>query len=366
MHNSILNDASFQVFPRSYVEGVEQWQSALNSLAIPVEQFDYGYPTTIAGLTLKTQTAYIGPLEAKNIVVLIGGTHGIEGFAGTAVQCDLFMWLSKGHLQLPDNTALLAINALNPWGYHFLHRCDNQGIDVNRNFVNFEAGPPVNVGYTALKPLLSIEDIDTRQAALNKQLQQLGARDYEVALSGGQYSDPFGPFYGGLSKSFSREVIENLIEKYQLAHRNLAVIDIHTGLGPYGYGEVICDHPLQSAGYNTANIWYGKSCTSAEAGTSSSVPKLGLLDYAWHQIMGSHSAFITLEFGTLGTQPLFNVLLEDARIMKIRTTLDTAQLTEHQQNMKEHFCPNDPIWREAVIFRARQVFKQALDGVSTP
>ena len=103
------------------------------------------------------------------------------------------------------------------------------------------------------------------------------------------------------------------MSRYRLAKRRLAVIDVHTGLGPYGYGEVICDHPPGGAGARTAQRWYGPACTLPAEGTSSSVPKLGLLDYAWHAIMDDHSGFVTLEFGTLGTDNLFDVLLAETR-----------------------------------------------------
>ena len=267
-------------------------------------------------------------------------------------------------LKLPENVAFLLIHALNPWGYHTLHRCDHAGIDVNRNFVDFDHPPMENPGYETLQPMLEIRDPVQRDRALEKARMEMGNRDYEMALSGGQYRDPFGPFYGGTEASFSRGVIETLIEDWGLASRQLAVIDVHTGLGPYGYGEVISDHPLDSDGHRTAMDWYGAACTSAEAGTSCSVPKLGLLDYAWHRIMGQRSCFVTLEFGTLGTPSLFNVLMEDAWMMQHLDQVAPSTLAAHGQQMRAHFYPTDPWWREAVIFRARQVIQRALAGLS--
>src|SRR5690606_18679759 len=93
--------------------------------------------------------------------------------------------------------------------------------------------------------------------------------------------------------------------------RQLAVIDLHTGLGPYGHGEIICDHPAASVGTATAQRWYGEAVTLPELGTSFSAPKLGLMDYGWHAIMGDKSCFVTLEFGTGSTERLFRVLLDD-------------------------------------------------------
>ena len=34
-------------------------------------------------------------------------------------------------------------------------------------------------------------------------------------------------------------------------------------------------------------------------------------------------------------------------------------------DMRHHFCPDDPLWRESVLFRSRQVITQALNGLVT-
>ena len=97
-------------------------------------------------------------------------------------------------------------------------------------------------------------------------------------------------------------------------------------------------------------------------GTSSSVPKLGLLDYAWHAIMNERSCYITLEFGTYRTDQLFEVLLRDHQLWA-QADNDRAR-REHSQLMRQHFCPDDKAWKEMVLFRARQVISQALGGLS--
>jgi hypothetical protein len=98
-------------------------------------------------------------------------------------------------------------------------------------------------------------------------------------------------------------------------------------------------------------------------GTSSSVPKLGLLDYAWHTIMNERSCYITLEFGTYRTEQLFEVLLRDHQLWA-QSGNDFAR-REHSQLMRKHFCPDDTAWKEMVLFRARQVISQALRGLSS-
>ncbi len=93
-------------------------------------------------------------------------------------------------------------------------------------------------------------------------------------------------------------------------------MDVHTGLGPFGYGEVICDHDPGTAGATTARTWYGENCTMPALGTSGSVPKSGLLNYAWRAIMGANSCYVTLEFGTRPLAALSSLLLEEAALWR--------------------------------------------------
>ena len=293
----------------------------------------------------------------------MGGTHGVEGFAGSAIETDILRLLADGHLEIPINTALLMVHALTPWGYAWLRRCDANGVDLNRNVVDFFKPLPENSGYEILKPALSLTDVQQRKQLFTEFEQVQGREAFEKAISGGQYTDPGGPFYGGQAPAHGRLVIEDLLSRYQLQQRSLAVIDIHTGLGSFGYGEIICDHHPDSPAIKVARQWYGDSVTFPLLGTSSSVPKLGLLDYAWHTIMNERSCYVTLEFGTYKTDQLFEILLRDHQLWA--KSGNNSERFEHGLLMRQHFNPDDNAWREMVLFRGRQVISQALQGIST-
>ncbi len=359
-HISLLQAFSEELFPRDYQQACDLWQEAVHKLSITHFQNNF---TLDQAQGLVCQTAWVGPDAAPKVLVLISGTHGVEGYAGSAVELDCLHLVNAGGLDLPTDTALLLINALNPWGYANHRRCDDRGVDVNRNFIDFTQPLPVNPGYMELQPLLAIAEGGTRERAIDSFRNRVGQREYEIAYSGGQYTDPTGPFYGGSGPSFSREVIEDLIVRFRLSERQLAVIDIHTGLGPYGYGEVICDHPADSGSAHTARQWFGPGCGLPGTGTSCSVPKLGLLDYGWHRVMRSESCFVTLEFGTLGTESLFAVLHDEACAWS-GSALGAVSKADAAAQMLAHFNPQDVGWRESVIFRARQVIQQALQGLS--
>jgi Protein of unknown function (DUF2817) len=350
-------------FPDHYQAAHERWQAALTGLPLCSErrQFPVDGRSPQGGL-LVTDCAWLGARDADRVLVVIDATHGIEGFAGSAVLLDLLTRLPG---RLPDTLAILCIHALNPWGYAWHRRCDAEGIDLNRNFIDFDQLLPANPGYRDLRAALFDEDATRRRQVLEQYRTQHGQTAYEIAVSGGQYSDPDGPFFGGTRPAHGRRTIETLMREYRLAERRVAVVDVHTGLGAYGVGEIICDHAPDSAGAATARAWYGAECTLPALGTSSSVPKLGLLDYAWHAIMQADSCFITLEFGTLPTENLFEVLLRDHRFRALHGTqpVNHPEFPALVAAMRAHFCPSDPEWKSRVLQRARSVIDRALEGL---
>ncbi len=83
---------------------------------------------------LYTDVASINLPDADRVLVLISGTHGIEGFAGSAIQTGLLREDIAG--ELPKDTGLLFIHALNPYGFSHLRRYTEDNVDLNRNFVD--------------------------------------------------------------------------------------------------------------------------------------------------------------------------------------------------------------------------------------
>ncbi len=321
---------------------------------------------------LSTDLFWLAKGKAKQVAVIISATHGIEGYVGNAGQRFLLDYLAKEGSLAPKDTAFLFVHAINPWGMAWFCRCDEKGIDLNRNYVDFNALPDSS-DYQSLQHCFWISDSAKRQKALQEQTQLLGQKQYEVAISGGQYTDPFGPFYGGKQPSHGQQVCQKIIKDFALDEKTLIVIDIHSGLGSWAYGELICDHPLDthlaSPNDNFAQHVFGPGVTNPARGNSSSVAKFGLQDYFWHRLMGPKGCYLTLEFGSYSTQALFDVIISDHRLWKdflqasdrvLSSETLPEEIIQQQQAMLEHFCPQDPYWRQLVLFQTGQTGERLL------
>ena len=109
--------------------------------------------------------------------------------------------------------------------------------------------------------------------------------------------------------------------------------------------------------------------TRPAAGTSTSVPKLGLLDYAWHSIMNRSanapsSCFVTLEFGTYPIQNMFEVLRLD-HWLHARGPVDWHHSDTRQikASIRKQFYPDTSAWQAMVLFQGRQTVDMAIRGL---
>ncbi|WP_305906490.1 M14 family metallopeptidase [Methylomarinum sp. Ch1-1] len=326
----------------------------------PGQLSSYTHPLNSEELPLATDVFWLGPKQADNVLVVISATHGVEGFCGSAAQ---IQWL-RHEAMPPTDSAVMLIHALNPFGFAYCRRVNEDNIDLNRNFIDFEH-IPVNAAYQQLADAIlpaNQEQFHDGDLLLTDYRKRQGQRALELAISGGQYQFADGLFYGGVRPSWSQRLIETVIADYRLAQRRrLIAVDIHSGLGPYGYGEIISDHNPDSTGASLAKRWFGDSVTEPARGTSTSVPKSGLLDYAWHPLTGDNGCYVTLEFGTYSLAEMFALLREENYCWQ--RNVNTEKKTMVQQRMRDHFYPAKQDWQEMVLFRSAQVIGQAIQAL---
>ncbi len=205
------------------------------------------------------------------------------------------------------------------------------------------------------------------EARIKQFREQHGDRALQLARSGGQYKHPRGIFYGGNRPTWARETLERIVLDFDLnAKTAIAAVDLHTGLGPYGHGELICDHDPGSPNIATALAWYGEGVTVPLLGTSASVPKHGTAgtDF-WQRHFGPRAVYVALEFGTFSPEQGRGPMRED-HVLHARGAVDWVdpETQRIKRALKRHFFPDTRPWREMVLFRSRQVLSLALQGLA--
>jgi hypothetical protein len=319
------------------------------------------------GEALTLDAARLGPAAASRLLMTISGTHGAEGFAGSAAQVASFA--AGIAAALPPDTAFLAVHAANPFGFAWLRRVTEDNVDLNRNFVDFARPLPANPDYDALAAAICPArwDAAARAAAdarLEAYRQAHGAAALQRAISGGQYTHPHGLFYGGTEPSWSRRTLLQVIEAQGPRLRRLAFIDYHTGLGPYGHGELMSSHGVGGPALARARAWYGDALTVPGIGGSASPDIEGDNIVGLARLLpGLEVTGVVLEFGVRPLQDTFDALRADAWLHRYGR-LASAEGRAIKAMMRHTFCGDDDDWKTRVVEQALATERQALAGLA--
>ncbi|MFJ9848644.1 M14 family metallopeptidase [Streptomyces sp. NPDC101150] len=321
------------------------------------------------GGELCVDTAYLGPPDPVKLLVTVSGTHGIEGFCGSACQTRILLREGVAKAAAGPATGVLLVHGLNPYGFAYLRRVNEANVDLNRNFVDHRT-PPHNDAYDAVHDTLvppggaefAPGELVANLTALRG---RLGPQRLQEAVTRGQYRHPDGLFYGGHAPTWSRRVFETVVAEQIAGAAHVGYIDLHTGLGERGVGEPIFRGGRDADAHQRARRWYGDALTASEEGTSSSTPIVGNTATAVADGLGADSRLtaITLEFGTLPGPEVLLALCADAWLHRHHPPADAVR-SDLKRLIREAFCPDDAEWRGRVLQRAREVFDQALVGLA--
>ena len=138
-------------FSNDYFDARKEFLEAAETSGVPVIQFCH--PLTGPNEEeLGTDIALMGSQSAENIIIVGSATHGIEGFCGSGCQTGFLQenWSTK----LNSNTALILVHANNPYGFAHQRRINEDNIDLNRNFIDFQTALPDSSQYSKLRSSL--------------------------------------------------------------------------------------------------------------------------------------------------------------------------------------------------------------------
>jgi Protein of unknown function (DUF2817) len=215
-----------------------------------------------------------GTTLSKRFLIHLSGIHGVEGYAGSAVQSaalQYFGHLSQtkkpvkedGSAEVPSDAypTIVFVHAMNPYGFANNRRVNEDNVDLNRNFLTEEefkkvqARSPNYAGYMDLDTLINPKSQVSNNIAVNDAfnifrtllaLGRYGLLHLKKALVSGNYHKKNGVGFGGFAMSQSAKNLIGLVQGDVLSIQDaeqVVLVDVHTGLGPTGVDTIFTNPP---------------------------------------------------------------------------------------------------------------------------
>lgn len=356
------------LFSADYFEARDKFLRAAKARGCTITSHINPYAKGPKGEDLFTDVAVWGDPEAKTALLSISGTHGVEAYAGSACQIG---WLkSDRNSNWPRRFKLVMIHALNPYGFAWNRRVTEENADLNRNFVDHGAPYPANEGYDRLKAAIAPVDLSPESLKIGSELFRTYIRDHgafalQEAVSQGQYTHPDGMYFGGRREQWSAGIFRHVVMRELARCRLVGIVDFHTGLGTYGYGELITEDAPDTAAYRRAHAWWGDSVRSTRSGESVSAHVMGSVDSCVPGLLPhADVTMVALEFGTRSTLEVFEALRAD-NWLHMRSDPLGPEAKDIKAGIRDAFFPDREDWKEMIWQRGEEVLTQATAGLTS-
>jgi len=319
------------------------------------------------GEDLIIDLAVIGSLESQNLLLYSSGIHGVEGFAGSAIQLSVLDQIKK---QQPfSDYCIVFIHIINPYGMAWHRRVNENNVDLNRNFLTNHKGEPE--GYKLIDKFINPNTIPFKfdPFFLIQGLTLLikhGFTNVKQWFAQGQYTRPKSLQFGGDKIQTGPELILNWLKLNLKNTKKIFGIDLHTGLGPSGYDTILVPDDINSIDYQVLINLFGDHVAALDPDKSVGYKITGDIHSGIiKQFSSIEWLCITQEFGTFGPTKVFKNLRAENRWTQNNKLKDQNKILNHwsRKNLLNTFNPKDSVWQEKLISRGNTVFKIAQDYI---
>jgi hypothetical protein len=326
-----------------------------------------------SGETLATDVAWLGAPGARRVLVAISGTHGVEGYYGSACQT---AWLDDlGSRDRPEDVAVMMVHLINPWGTAWVRRVNEDNVDLNRNYLDFSAALPVNERYEAIHAIYTCRDIDgpgrqRADAQLAGHLRSMGWPEYQAIVGAGQYAHADGLFYGGTQATWSNATLRAIVERFLTPAQVAIAFDLHTGAGAFGHPMLMAVAQSRYPALADAQMLYGPwlytLLTGADAATSETGVVARATGYTSQAMLDAlpdtHLMQLVVECGTYAEERMHEALRDD-HWLHLHGDPHDARGKTISRALFDAFLPADEDWRDIAWRRTRQVWERALKAL---
>jgi hypothetical protein len=353
-------------FSPDYVSARRRFREAAARLGWTLEAHPID-ATGPAGEELTVDVAASADGEDLRTLVVSSGVHGVEGFLGSAVQVAI---LERWATHTPPPIRCVFLHGLNPYGFAWLRRFDENNVDPNRNFLlpgQRYAGAPE--GYAHLDALLNPRRPPSRfdpflLRALWAVARQ-GMPALKQAIATGQYEFPQGLFFGGSGPSPMQRLLAANLERWLGGSRQVAHLDFHTGLGRKGDCKLLIDYSLNEHQRRCLTEWFGAGTfEDCAANGISYAARGGLGGWCVHHAGVPDYLFACAEFGTYGPLRIVAGLRAENQGHQWGPPGSRLPAAPEKQRLKELFGPSSPAWRSVVVERGCDLIGRAVRGLA--
>ena len=315
-----------------------------------------------------TDVAWIGPDNARKLLILVSGTHGIEGYAGSG--CHV-AWLNDGWYARAAlrETAVLLIHAINPHGFAWGRRVNEDNIDLNRNFIDHSLPRPENPDYDAIREHIDPAEwaepsLGRHNAAIARFLERDSHDVTCKAMHGGQYVNPKGTFYGGVKAAWSNRLFREIVARHAARPEHVAIVDYHSGSGVFGFCDLFIDDDHAGA---HAREWFAQVSVISEdkaahgKDAQSAIP--GNLFNALPEILPGKPVTLCLVELRTGESGGYDVIRAENWLYQHGDPRSTQGLALRAQ-MRELFYPSRPEWKVMQVRQSNAMLAEALAGLA--
>lgn len=351
-----MKEEILSYFGQSYYE----CRSNLLKSIIPYNFIHLEHKSNVQGINseeLFIDEILINPNKSKHLLVIISGTHGVEGFIGSACQNYFVDKLVK----LYPNNSFLLVHAINPYGFSLCRRVNENNVDINRNFVNNYAIK--NNDY------LNYNEVLTMASYAGKYKPEklfiflivsilLGKRDnIQKAITKGQYEINKGLFYGGNKPEWSNKVWNSLCDKYQKIY-SLHLLDIHSGLGKKGKGCLLSQSSYKQ--YFTMNRYFNNEIENINDKNKLSSVLHGTLVSS--VLTKKSNSAIVLEYGTYSAVRVLISLCQDNWAWNNANKILGGK--ENRTRMKDIFYINEINYKTSILGKFEKTVEQYIEYIA--
>ncbi len=361
-------------FSPDYFTARSRWRAAVGQLKCRMESHEIEAVAPI-GDRLTIDVAILGDPLAHKTLVISSGLHGVEGLFGAAVQL-AFLEEYLAHNRLPADLSIVVIHILNPFGCAWYRRCNEDNVDLNRNFLvgdeTYRGCPP---DYPALDSFLNQPSPPSRlEPFLGKSallIARYGMPALKNTLPVGQYEFPQGLFFGGNAPSQTHAILTAHLRRWLGLSRQVLHLDLHSGLGKWGTYQLFAEITQASPRYPWLSARFDREASRNEN-------RLLTLDPGdrVYQPRGTFGRWCQMAFPDLtydfllaefGTHPMLRVLkaLRAENRAHWWGTPDDRSTRWAKQELLEAFVPKSPQWRQLVLDRGVNLCLAGINALSS-